>query len=283
MSNLAAETVLDRPLRKARRGQADGRRALRAAVVAWFAVAATGLLLFVAYLLLLYGRAAVRGDWNALNKVMPHGYVPGDSIGNLSIALHIGVAVYITLAGLVQLVPQVRARVPALHRWNGRIYIACVVAACITGLYMVWVRGSVGDFPQHMGITFDAGLILVCAVMALRHAIARNIAVHRRWALRLFMTANGVWFFRVGLMFWILLNQGPVGFDADTFTGPFLTFLTFAQTLLPLAVLELYLRARDGGAPWQRRAVATVIGVLTLAMAVGIFGAVMGLWLPNVR
>ena len=51
--------------------------------------------------------------------------------------------------------------------------------------------------------------------------------------------ASGVWFFRVGLMLWVVVNQGPAGFDTETFRGPFLTFLSLAQSLLPLAILEL--------------------------------------------
>ena len=35
----------------------------------------------------------------------------------------------------------------------------------------------------------------------------------------------------VGLMFWLVLHRAPVGFDIKTFTGPFLTFLTFGQYL----------------------------------------------------
>lgn len=287
MPNIAAEAALNPPLSEPKRiasgKRADGRRSLRIAATAWFALAATGQVLFVAYLFLLYGRAALHGDWAVLNKVMPHGYVAGDTAGNLAIALHIALAAYITLAGLVQLVPQVRARIPALHRWNGRIYLVCVSTACIAGLYMVWGRGSVGDLSQHLGISLDAVLVLLCAGMTVRHAIARRIAVHRRWALRLFMAANAVWFFRVGLMFWILLNQGPAGFDSKTFTGPALTFISFADVLLPLAVVELYLRAQERGAPWQRRTVAATVGFLSVAMAVGIFGAVVGLWLPNVQ
>ncbi|GAA0709401.1 DUF2306 domain-containing protein [Dokdonella soli] len=288
MPDLATGALLDQSPPKAKSfisgTQADGRRSLRVAAISWFAVAATGQLLFVVYLLLLYGRAALRGDWAALNKVMPHGYVPGDVPGNLTIALHILLAVIITLGGLIQLVPQIRLRAPAFHRWNGRVYMTCVAATCVAGLYMVWVRGGgPGDLSQNLGITFDAVLILLCAGMALRHALARQIAVHRQWALRLFMAANGVWFFRVGLMFWILLNHGPVGFDPKTFTGPFLTFLSFADILLPLAVLELYLRAKERGRTPQRIAVAATLGVLTVAMATGIFGAVVGLWLPNVQ
>lgn len=288
MPNPATEALLAPPLPKAAKpiavAPSDGRRPLRITAISWFAVAATGQVFFVAYLLLLYGRAALHGDWSALNKVMPKGYVPGDVLGNLTIALHILLAIAITLGGLVQLVPQIRARAPAFHRWNGRVYMACVAATCVAGLYMVWIRGSgPGDFSQHLGITLDAVLVLWCMGMALRHALARQIAVHRRWALRLFMVANGVWFFRVGFMFWVLLNRGPAGFDPETFTGPFLTILSFADTLLPLAVLEIYLRAKEQGRASRRIAVAALLGVLTVAMAVGIFGATVGLWLPNVH
>ena len=86
---------------------------------------------------------------------------------------------------------------------------------------------------------------MVFATLALRYALARDFKTHRRWALRLFMVVNGVWFFRVGLMFWIAVNQGPVGFDPKTFRGPFLSFWAFADYLLPLAILELYLRTKD--------------------------------------
>lgn len=293
MPDIVVEELVDRSAREVDENSSrvalgkprtDGRRSLQTAATFWFLVAAAGQLLFVGYLLLLYGRGAFRGDWTVLNKVMPHGYVHGDVMGNLVIALHILLAVVITLGGLVQLVPQVRTRAPAFHRWNGRVYLTCVCATCVAGLYMVWVRGgSPGDFSQSLGITFDAVLVLVCAGMAVRHAIARRITLHRQWALRLFMAASGVWFFRVGLMFWILINHGPVGFDPKTFSGPFLTFFSFADTLLPLAVLELYLRARERGRAPQRMAVAATIGVFTVATAIGIFGAVVGLWLPSVR
>ena len=37
-------------------------------------------------------------------------------------------------------------------------------------------------------------------------ARSRRITEHRRWALRLFMAASAVWFFRVGLMGWTMLT-----------------------------------------------------------------------------
>jgi hypothetical protein len=256
--------------------------ALKAAAQFWFLVAVTGQLVFAGYVAVFYGRAVAQGNFAAWNDVMPHGHIPGDTMGNLAVALHLVLAVMVIVGGALQLVPRIRHRAPAVHRWTGRIYILAAFAISLGGLYMVWVRGSVGDTSQHIAISLNAVLIMLCAAFALRHALARNFGAHRRWALRLFLVMSGVWFFRVGLMLWLLLNGGPAGFDPETFVGPFLTFLAFAQYLLPLAVLELYLRTQArAGAP-GRLAVAAGLFVLTVAMGVGIFVATVGMWLPRI-
>jgi hypothetical protein len=256
-------------------------RALTSAATLWFAAAVAGQLIFAAYVVLLYGGAAVRGNVGQWNTVMTHGHVAGAPAGNAATGLHLLAAAIIMLSGALQLVPRVRNRAPAFHRWNGRIYLAAAVAAALTGIYMIWWRGAVGDLVQHVGTTANGLLVVACAGMALRRILARDIAAHRRWALRLFLCVSGVWFFRVGLMFWLAVNGGPAGFDPATFRGPFLSFLAFAQFLLPLAVLEtcLVCRRRGGGAgQW---CMAFVVFGLTLAMAVGIVVAAAGMWLPH--
>jgi len=81
-------------------------------------------------------------------------------------------------------------------------------------------------------------------------------------------------------MLWMLIHQKPVGFDPATFQGPFLTFLSFAQYLLPLFFLELYFWAKELAGQAGKVVTAVLIAVLAIATAVGIFGATMGLWLP---
>ena len=256
--------------------------ALKAAARFWFVVAVAGQMIFAVAVATFYGRATVRGDWKAWGRYVTHGFEPGDATGNAALVLHVSSAVFIIASGVIQLMPWVRRRAPAFHRWNGRLYLLTALTISAAGLYIVWFRGSIGDLGQHLGISLNAVLIVVCASFALRHAIARNIAVHRRWALRLFLVVSGVWFFRIGLMAWLIVNHGPVGFDMKTFQGPFLTFLAFAQTLLPLAVLELYLRTRDGAGVSGHFAMATGLVVLTFATALGIFGATMGIFLPAI-
>ncbi len=258
-------------------------RALNSAATLWFVVAVVGQLMFVVYLLGFYGRAAVQGQFETWNQVLPHGYVAGDTVGNLVVFVHLAFAAVVMLGGALQLIPVVRRRAPTFHRWNGRVYLSSALVMSIGGLIMVWTRGGVGDMSQHIAISINALLIMVCAGMTLRHALARRIDVHRRWALRLYLAVSGVWFFRIGLMFWIVLNQGPVGFDAKTFQGPFLTFLAFAQYLLPLAVLQLYFLAQDRAGPRGRIAMVMALVMLTLMTAVGVGAAAMIMWLPRLH
>jgi len=254
---------------------------LKAAARFWFVVAVIGQLLLAFAVASFYGLTALRGDYHAWK--FTNGYVPGVTKGNWAVVMHVASAVIVMLAGAIQLIPQVRNRFPAFHRWNGRIYMLTAVTLSVAGLYITWIRGSVGDISQHLGSTLNAILIWLCAAMALRYALARDFKTHRRWALRLFLVVSASFFIRAGLFLSLLLNHGPFGFDPTTFSGPFLTFLSFACYLFPLAVLEVYLRAQDRPGALRRMATAGMLFVLTLAMAAGIFAVGMAVWVPQVK
>jgi hypothetical protein len=255
--------------------------ALKAAARFWFGVTVIGQLAFAIAVATFYGLTAMRGDYHAWK--FTNGFVPGVTKGNWAVVMHVGSAAVIMFAGAVQLVPQVRNRFPVFHRWNGRFYMLATVALSVAGLYMVWIRGSVGDVPQHLGSTLNAILIWLFAALALHYALARDFKTHRRWALRLFLVVSGSWFIRIMLFLTFMIFKGPVGFDPTTFTGPYLTFLTFAEYLFPLAVLEIYLRVQDRPGAWRRMATALMLLVLTLAMVAGLFGVTMATWVPQVK
>jgi len=257
-------------------------RALKISAASWFAVAAVGQLFFVIYILGFYGRAAVLGNWETWNKVMPNGLIAGDSIGNLVLGIHLLFAAIITASGVLQLLPQIRQYAPSFHRWNGRLYLLSAVLMSLGGLIMIWTRGSVGGPVMAVTISINAVLILLFAALTLRYALARDIATHRRWALRLFLAVSGVWFFRVGLMFSLMANQGPFGFDPETFRGPFLEFLGAAQYVIPLALLELYFYAQRSQKSWIRLTTTLVLAMAAVATAIGVFAASMGMWLPRI-
>jgi uncharacterized membrane protein len=255
--------------------------ALKSAARFWFAVTVVGQLIFAFTVASFYALTALRGDYHKWN--FTNGYLPGFSMGNTAVVLHVASAVIIMLAGAVQLVPQVRNRFPVFHHWNGRIYMLTAVTLSTAGLYMTWIRGSVGDLSIHLGSTLNAVLIWLCGGMALRYALARDFRTHRRWALRFFLVVSASWFFRIGFFLSFLIFKGPFGFDPATFRGPFLTFMSFGQFLIPLAVLEIYLRAQDRPGALRRMATAGMLFVLTLVMGAGLFAVAMAQWVPQVK
>ncbi len=256
---------------------------LEATARSWFYVAISGQVMQAAYVTWFYGGAALQGRVDAWDRILSRGYVRGDAAGNLAVIVHLLAAVILVIGGAMQFIPAIRDRAPRLHRWTGRIYLVTAVAASLAGLYMTWIRGTRGDVSQHVGGSLNAFLIMLFAFLALRTAIDRRFVAHRRWVLRLFMVVSGSWFYRVGLFLWIVVNEGPVGFDLETFRGPALTFLSFANSLIPLAVLELYLYVRTRAAARGRLAMAAALFILTVAMGIGICAATMGMWLPIIR
>jgi predicted membrane protein DUF2306 len=255
--------------------------ALKVAARFWFGVTVIGQVAFAFAIASFYSLTALRGDYSGWR--FTHGYIPGVTKGNFAVVTHLISASLVMLAGAIQLIPQVRNRFPAFHRWNGRIYMLAAVAVSGAGVYMHWIRGSVGDISQHIGGTVNAILMWLCAGMALRYALARDFKTHRRWALRLFIVVSASWFIRIMLFLWFMIFRGPVGVDTATFTGPLPTALSFAQYLIPLAVLEIYLRAQDRPGALRRIATAGMLFVLTLAMAAGLFALTMAIWVPQVK
>lgn len=246
----------------------------------WFAVAATGQAVFILYILGFYGPRTATGNYEAWNDgQIITGFVPGDLIGNLVFGSHVLLAALITLGGLLQLTPALRHRYPALHRWNGRLFLTLAMIMALGGLWATWFRGSHLSIVSGLSVSLNGVLIIIFASFTLRHAIARRIAVHERWAMRTFMAVSGVWFFRVGLMAWVVVNQGPVGMTEDL-TGPADIALSVSSYALPLAALEIYQAAKRSPSAWAKIGAASLTLVLTLVTAIGVLAASAFMWLP---
>ncbi len=255
-------------------------RALKMSGVAWFVAAAIGQLAFVYFLIAYYGARTAAGNFAGWNeKPLIDGHIPGDAVGNLMFIAHIGLAVVVTLGGLIQLVPAIRRRARALHRWNGRVFLVTAFAAALGGVWLTWGRGTHLSVVSGAAITGNAVLILVFGAMAWRRAAQRRIEDHRHWAMRAFLMVNGVWFLRVGLMAWVIIHQGPYGMNR-TLSGPADIFLVFGCYLIPLAVFEIYARAQRSSEPRAKFGAAGLVFTLTGVMALGIFGTVAFMWGP---
>ena len=280
--SMALPTVGSLPRLRSMQRIAD--TALKAAAGFWFVVVLVGQIFFVFSIASFYGLTAVRGNWHAWNSSMTHGYASGYRVGNTVVAIHLASAVIIILCVAIQLIPQIRQHAPAFHRWNGRIYMVSAFTISLAGLYMLWFRGAVGGVSQHVAQSLDGVLIMLCAVMALRYALARDFRTHRRWALRLYLVVSASLFVRAASILLPLVPlKGPFGFDPVAVQGPFLTELGYAQYLVPLAVLELYLRTQARpGAP-RRFAMAALLFVMTIGLGAGISAATVGVFVPHIK
>lgn len=240
--------------------------ALKAVARLWFFVVVLGQWAFLYYILAFYGPSTLTGNFEAWsrNSMLRKGYVEGDSVGNLLFAAHALLAGVVTFGGVLQLVPQIRARALAFHRWNGRVFLVTAIAVSLAGLSMTWLRGSGGDLSGDIAITLNALLIFLFGGLAWRAAREGEMATHRRWALRTFLVVNGVWFIRIGFGAWMLIDRASL--------GTFFQVWSYGCYLVPLGMLELYLRAKHEAGPAGRFALAGALLLLTALMGLGIFG-----------
>ncbi|MBZ5707334.1 MAG: DUF2306 domain-containing protein [Acidobacteriia bacterium] len=253
--------------------------ALKAAAGFWFLVAVIGQWTFLYYIVAFYGPSTFTGNFQVWtrNSFLRMSYVPGDTVGNLAFAAHALLAAVIAFGGALQLIPQIRARAISVHRWIGRLFLVTALGLSASGLYMEWVRGDRASMVDAIAISLNAVLIIVFAALAWRSVLAHEISAHRRWALRTYLVANAQWFTRVGFMAWIVISRKLVGFGAG-FDAPFFLSWGFGCYLLPLGVLELYLRAKEKAGPRGRFAMAGGLMVLTVLMGIGIFAFTMLSW-----
>ena len=177
---------------------------------------------------------------------------------NAVVFTHLVLAIVVMVGGPLQFIPAVRRIAPSLHRWNGRVYGLAVLVISATGLVMVWSRER--PAIAYIATTMHAVLLIIAVVFAARTASARNMATHRRWAVRLFMVVNAGWFFRIGVLQWVFAPR----------TGSFLNVQGLADYALPLILTELYLRDR-------RPPLATAIFASSVVLTARVFvGAVVG-------
>lgn len=253
---------------------------LKASAALWFIVALAGQWLFACYVVVVFGVRVVADGMAGLSQVrLLHGYVAGDTPGNIASTAHILLAIAIHGGGPLQLIPGIRKHAPAFHHWNGRAFLVAVLISTLFGLYLQWLRdASLGPLDIG-GNTVASVLIFIFATLALRNAMARNFDVHRRWALRLFLVASAVWFIRLGSYGSQFLEHA---FDIR-FAQGYYESLNVAKLLVPLGVLELYFWAQRRPGTRARMAIAALLVVMTVLTAVGVYGAATIKWLPAIR
>jgi hypothetical protein len=262
----------------------SSQKLLNFSITLWFTIAALGQWMFAIYIVAFYGKSSLNGQFEKWNDVLPHGYDKATPFNNWVVGFHLLFAFIMVVGGPLQLIPQIRKHFPVFHRYLGRVYITLAILMAIDGLIMRYLHGFEKRTFQSINISIQAISIIVFAVLAYLTARKRDFAKHRIWAIRLFLVVSGVWFFRVGLMAWILIVGSPIGIDMKAFDGPFLWFLSFFVYTLPiqLLVFEMVLFAQKTKKRAFTIVTAMVVLLFTIIMSVGIIGATMGLWLPHI-
>lgn len=244
----------------------------------WFSCVAIGQVGFITFIVAYFGPRTAIGNYQAWNdKALIDGYKPGDDVGNFMFAAHVLLAAVMTFGGLMQLIPSIRNRYRALHRWNGRVFLALACFMAIGGLWLAWIRGTHLSIVSGLTVSFNGVLILAFAVPTIFYAMRRKIFQHQRWAMRIFMVASGVWFFRVGIMGWILINQSPRWMNS-TLSGPADIALSIGSYTIPLLGLELYYSAQRSTSNLYRGSAFGILLLLTAFMIIGIAGTMLIMW-----
>jgi len=102
----------------------------------------------------------------------------------LMIRIHIILALIALLTGPIGLNKRLRAKSPALHRWNGRIYMYSIVLNFIPGVYVSFFAS--GGVWSTVGFLVLDTLWLLYTILGVRYIKKKNIELHSSWMTRSF-------------------------------------------------------------------------------------------------
>jgi len=156
--------------------------------------------------------------------------------------LHVAGAATALLVMSLQFLPRVRARLPRLHRWIGRIYVTGCTAGGVGGFVVAF--GSTAGLPVTIGFGLLAPIWVGVTLMGWRMARARRFPEHRAWMIR----SAALTFAAVTLRLYLpVLQMAGVNF---LFAYRLTAFISWIPNLI---AAELYLR---GHLRIRRRALA---------------------------
>jgi hypothetical protein len=258
-----------------------GAAALRWAGLALVCVVWMSAAIFGLYIVAFYFGAVFDGTPDQWNKALPRLYDPHTMLATLGIGLHFAAGTILLLLGPVQLIGAVRARVPALHRWIGRLYASTALISGLGGLAFIALQGTIGGGPMNLGFSLYGALIVVASVETVRNAMWRRFDVHRAWAIRLFALVIGSWLYRMDYGFWRLLARGAG--HTPAFDGAFDVVMSFFFYIPNLVVAEAFIRARRLRArPSARIAAALLLSGATAFVAIGTYYFTAYHWGPGI-
>lgn len=258
----------------------SAKKILKVSVTGWFVTALAGQWTFALYISVIYTLTALYGLDVTSFSPAPN-LKQANGVFLLLFFAHVIPAIYLSLFGILQLAPKLRNKYRTFHRINGTIFLMLSLTGAITGLTLQWSKGWQTNTAASLGITLNGLLILVTVSLAWFYARTKQFNLHKRWAIHAFFLVNGVWTFRLYLMGWYLVNQGPNGNTANI-DGPADIALSFACYLLPMLFAELYFWAEKQTSLYRILSSAFVMSIGVLITLIGVVAAGSMMWAPRV-
>jgi hypothetical protein len=210
-----------------------------------------------------------------------HGVKDKGAVDSVVYFSHILPAALMALSGMFQLFPAIRRKYPKFHRINGRMFFVFAISGALTGVYLTWGAGLRFSDLGSMGVSLNGLLIPIAIYFAWRTARNKQFKLHQRFAIHSFLLVNGVWTFRLYIMAWFIINQGPNGNSANI-DGPADIGLSFASYLLPMMIAELVFWAQRHHSNRVKWGVSLVAALGTLLTLIGVVSASLMMWFPRV-
>ncbi|MDO6565609.1 DUF2306 domain-containing protein [Alteromonas sp. 1_MG-2023] len=236
---------------------------------------------FVSYLIAGYGFTGLSegvSQWNRFNSTA---YVAGDYLGNAMYAAHVLLAIVMIMGGSLQLMPAIRRKYRSFHKYNGRLFVTLACSISLAGMYLLLSRGTVST-PLLHGLTAFSGIMVILssffAIRAIRNA---NVALHQRWALHLFLAANGVLFFRLFIFAWMTLF-GTLGINTADFTGPAVIGVSVLSYVTPHIIAQLIWMANHENHVLLKICISVTLLLVSAAFLIGLFSLTFGIWYPTI-
>lgn len=197
-------------------------------------------ILFALKIFVYYGGDVLAGKPEDWNKGLPGLYDENYPISNSGIGFHFFAGAVILMLGSIQLVEGIRNKFINVHRWVGRVYvIACIIAA-IGGLLFIFLKGTIGGTVMNISFAGYGLALLLCAILTIKFARAKQLDKHRAWAIRLYALAIASWLYRQEYAVVFLLG---LDWPQQDFRGVFDYIMDFFFYIPNLFIAEFFIRA----------------------------------------
>jgi len=167
----------------------------------------------------------------------PSGWMPT----NYSLSVHMILGAFIMFLAPIQVLLGWSKKGLSLHRFFGKIFFVAAMITEIVGLFYVLVEGTTGGTVMSVAFGLYGIFMIIATWQTMRYARSKQMGLHEKWSLRLFLLAMSSWFYRIGYGLNIFLTGGVIGHTLN-FQGPFDYFMDFAFFIPPLLLLEWYFR-----------------------------------------